>query len=131
GHSSAQYSLNRVGSCLTSRVVERIVEKVVPVSEVFAMSQSAPKGTRRSVSLLDVAPRPLSITSLNYRRTTVPIPHDVADRVRCEFVEMRGFSPTVEQAARLFQLNAEECRDILRRLVDEGFLRHMPDGRFR
>jgi DNA-binding IclR family transcriptional regulator len=44
---------------------------------------------------------------------------------------MRGFSPTVEQAARLFQLNADECRDILKRLVDEGFLRHTPDGRFR
>jgi hypothetical protein len=96
------------------------------------MSQSAPKATRRSVSSLDVAPRPLSITSLNYRRTAAPTHrHDVADRVRCEFVEMRGFSPTVEQAARLFQLNADECRDILKRLVDEGFLRHTPDGRFR
>ena len=96
------------------------------------MSQSAPKATRRTVSPLDVAPRPLSITSLNYRRTAAPTyDHDVAERVRCEFVEMRGFSPTVEQAARLFQLKAEECRDILKRLVDEGFLRHTPDGRFR
>jgi hypothetical protein len=95
------------------------------------MSQSAPKAIRPSLSPLDVALRPLSITSLNYRRTAVPALHDVADRVRCEFVEMRGFSPTVEQAARLFQLNAEDCRDILKRLVDEGFLRHTPDGRFR
>lgn len=94
------------------------------------MSQSAPKATRRPASPLDVAPRPLSITSLNYRRTTVSR-SDVAERVRCEFVEMRGFSPTVEQAARLFQLNADECRDVLKRLVDEGFLRHTPDGRFR
>lgn len=97
------------------------------------MSHSAPtaKATRRSAISLDVAPRPLSITSLNYRRTTVPARQDLTERVRCEFVEMRGFSPTVEQAARLFQLGAEECRDILKRLVDEGFLRHMPDGRFR
>jgi hypothetical protein len=94
------------------------------------MSQSAPKATRRP-SPLDVAPRPLSITSLNYRRTTAPPRSDVAERVRCEFVEMRGFSPTVEQAARLFQLNAEECREILKRLVEEGFLRYTPDGRFR
>ena len=94
------------------------------------MSQSAPKASRRSVSSLDVAPRPLSITSLNYRRTASGH-SDVAERVRCEFVEMRGFSPTVEQAARLFQLNADECRDILKRLVDEGFLRYTPDGRFR
>ena len=95
------------------------------------MSQSAPKATRRPASPLDVAPRPLSITSLNYRRTTASPRSDVAERVRCEFVEMRGFSPTVEQAARLFQLNADECRDVLRRLVDEGFLRYTPDGRFR
>jgi len=95
------------------------------------MSQSAPKATRPSGSPLNVAPRPLAITSLNYRRMATPTFHDVADRVRCEFVEMRGFSPTVEQAARLFQLNAEDCRDILKRLVDEGFLRHTPDGRFR
>lgn len=95
------------------------------------MSQSAPKATRPSLSPLDIAPRPIAITSLNYRRTATPALHDVADRVRCEFVEMRGFSPTVEQAARLFQLNAEDCRDILKRLVDEGFLRHTPDGRFR
>ena len=95
------------------------------------MAHSAPKATRRTASSLDVAPRPLSITSLNYRRPSTPLRHDVAERVRCEFVEMRGFSPTVEQAARLFQLNADECRDILKRLVDEGFLRYTPDGRFR
>lgn len=97
------------------------------------MSHSAPtaKATRRPASPLDVAPRPLSITSLNYRRTNVPARSDIAERVRCEFVEMRGFSPTVEQAARLFQLKAEECREILKGLVDEGFLRHTPDGRFR
>lgn len=94
------------------------------------MSQSAPKASRRSASPLDVAPRPLSITSLNYRRTA-SARSDVTERVRCEFVEMRGFSPTVEQAARLFQLNTDECRDILKRLVDEGFLRYTPDGRFR
>ena len=94
------------------------------------MHQGAPKANRRSAPPLDAAPRPLSITSLNYRRTMQPR-NDLADRVRCEFVEMRGFSPTVEQAARLFQLNAEECREILKRLVDEGFLRHTPDGRFR
>ena len=95
------------------------------------MSHSAPKATRRSTSSFDVAPRPLSITSLNYRRASVPTRHEVAERVRCEFVEMRGFSPTVEQAARLFHLKPEECRDILKRLVEEGFLRRTPDGRFR
>jgi DNA-binding IclR family transcriptional regulator len=44
---------------------------------------------------------------------------------------MRGFSPTVQQAARLFQINPDECGQLLTRLVKEGFLRQTPDGRFR
>jgi hypothetical protein len=56
---------------------------------------------------------------------------DVSDRIRCEFVEMRGFSPTVDQAARLFQVSREECVQVLKKLVDEGFLRHTADGRYR
>ena len=57
--------------------------------------------------------------------------NDVTDRIRCEFVEMRGFSPTVDQAARLFQVSREECVRVLKRLVEEGFLRQTPDGRYR
>jgi DNA-binding IclR family transcriptional regulator len=53
------------------------------------------------------------------------------DRVRCEFVEMRGFSPTVEQATRLFQINRDECTRILQGLVEEGFLTQTADGRYR
>jgi hypothetical protein len=96
------------------------------------MSSHAPKATRRRSNPLDIAPRPLSIHSLNYRRTT-PSPQqgDVEARVRCEFVEMRGFSPTIQQAARLFQINLDECDRLLTRLVREGFLRQTPDGRFR
>jgi DNA-binding IclR family transcriptional regulator len=44
---------------------------------------------------------------------------------------MRGFSPTVDQAARLFQVSREECMQVLRKLVEEGFLRYTPDGRYR
>ena len=76
-------------------------------------------------SALDVAPRPLSIRSLDYRRP------DVISRVRGEFFEMRGFSPTVEQAARLFDLSREECGRVLNSLEREGFLRRTPDGRYR
>ena len=95
------------------------------------MSSHSPKATRRRDSL-DVAPRPLSIPTLNYRRASASSVHgDVEARVRCEFVEMRGFSPTVQQAARLFQINPEECGRLLTRLVQEGFLRQTPDGRFR
>ena len=90
-----------------------------------------PKATRRH-DPLDIATRPLSIPTLNYRRASVSSVHgNVEARVRCEFVEMRGFSPTVQQAARLFQINQDECDRLLTRLVQEGFLRQTPDGRFR
>jgi hypothetical protein len=95
------------------------------------MSSRTPKATRRHAHPLDIAPRPLSISGLNYRHTVATPRSDVEARVRCEFFEMRGFSPTVEQAARLFQLNRDECGQILTRLVNEGFLRQTPDGRFR
>lgn len=96
------------------------------------MSSNAPKATRRRGHPLDIAPRPLSIPTLSYRRGSPPSVHgDVESRVRCEFVEMRGFSPTVQQAARLFQINPDECGRLLTRLVQEGFLRQTPDGRFR
>ena len=96
------------------------------------MPSSFPKATRPRATRLDIAPRPLSISTLNHRRASVSAAgRDVEARVRCEFVEMRGFSPTVQQAARLFQLNQEECGQLLTRLVEEGFLRQTPDGRFR
>jgi hypothetical protein len=77
---------------------------------------------------LEVTPRPLSIRSLDYRRSAAA---DIVNRVRGEFVEMRGFSPTMQQAARLFNLSLEECGRILSGLVDEGFLRYTADGRYR
>ena len=73
-----------------------------------------------------VSPKPLSIRSLDYRRGA-----DVVSRVRGEFFEMRGFSPTVAQAARLFDLTPEECGQVLSSLEREGFLRRTPDGRYR
>ena len=95
------------------------------------MSSSSSKATRRRAPALDIAPRSLAIATLNYRRAIAPPHSDVQSRVRCEFVEMRGFSPTVAQAARLFQLQPDECGRILKGLVEEGFLRQTPDGRFR
>jgi DNA-binding IclR family transcriptional regulator len=65
------------------------------------------------------------------QRKSAPARADVADRIRCEYVEMRGFSPTVDQAARLFQVSRDECIRVLKKLVDEGFLRQTPDGRYR
>ena len=76
---------------------------------------------------LDFKPKPLSIRGLSFKRPVL----DVVSRVRGEFVEMRGFSPTIEQAARLFDLSREECSSILDALVQQGFLRHTSDGRYR
>jgi hypothetical protein len=92
------------------------------------MSAHAPKRTPQHPSL-EIAPKPLSMRSLDYRRA--PKIRELIDRVRGEFVEMRGFSPTVEQAARLFDLPREECRQILGGLVQEGFLLCTGDGRYR
>src|SRR5262245_43232970 len=81
---------------------------------------------------------PPSLADIHFKSLSIPAPQrkgsaraDVTDRIRCEFVEMRGFSPTVDQAARLFQVSREECVRVLKKLVDEGFLRQTPDGRYR
>jgi AraC-like DNA-binding protein len=55
----------------------------------------------------------------------------LVERVRGEFTEMRGFSPTLPQAARLFNLSREECHRIFAQLQREGFLAYCPDGRYR
>jgi hypothetical protein len=60
-----------------------------------------------------------------------PVDARVVDRVRGEFREMPGFSPTLAQAARLFAIPAEDCARVLTSLVREGFLRCAPDGQYR
>jgi hypothetical protein len=77
----------------------------------------------------DIKPRPLSIRTLDNRRALKD--EDVRNRIQGEFIEMRGFSPTLEQAARLFDLSREECGGILASLVREGALTHDADGRYR
>jgi hypothetical protein len=89
----------------------------------------AQSGKRTSKSIFDVTPKPVSIRSLDRRHGSEAT--DVVNRVRGEFAEMRGFSPTVEQAARLFDLSPEHCRQVLTNLEHEGFLRRTSDGRYR
>jgi hypothetical protein len=91
------------------------------------MSEHATNRTPHLPSLA-ITPKPVSMRSLDYRRGSSA---EVVDRVRGEFVEMRGFSPTIEQAARLFDLPNEVCRQILASLVQEGFLLCTSDGRYR
>ena len=76
---------------------------------------------------LDDQAQPLSIRTLDRKR---PAPPSV-DRVRGEFIEMRGFSPTLPQAARLFNLPIEECARVLTALVQDGSLHQDDDGRYR
>jgi hypothetical protein len=92
------------------------------------MAAHASQATALPPSPLDLKPKPLTMRSLDYNR---PAATEVMNRVRGEFVEMRGFSPTIEQAARLFALTTEECGRILRSLVQEGFLLRTSDGRYR
>ena len=85
------------------------------------------KASHFPTSLADIRFRALSMSTA--RKPSMRV--DVTDRIRCEFVEMRGFSPTVDQAARLFQVSRDECVRVLTRLVDEGFLKQTADGRYR
>ena len=87
----------------------------------------ATKASHVPSPLADIPFRALSLSTA--RKPSMRV--DVTDRIRCEFVEMRGFSPTVDQAARLFQVSRDECVRVLTRLVDEGFLRQTADGRYR
>jgi hypothetical protein len=55
----------------------------------------------------------------------------VVDRVRSEFNEMCGFSPTSGQAARLFGLTQDDCAHVLQLLMQDGFLWLDQEGRYR
>jgi hypothetical protein len=91
------------------------------------MPMRATKASHFPPSLADIQFKALSVSAKQRKIAR----GDVTDRIRCEFVEMRGFSPTVEQAARLFQVSREECVRVLKQLVEEGFLRQTADGRYR
>ncbi|HYJ95729.1 MAG TPA: hypothetical protein VEV86_13955 [Vicinamibacterales bacterium] len=91
------------------------------------MPMRATKASHFPSPLADIPFRALSLSTA--RKPSMRV--DVTDRIRGEFVEMRGFSPTVDQAVRLFQVSRDECVRVLTRLVDEGFLRQSADGRYR
>ena len=60
-----------------------------------------------------------------------PADQKLVERVRREFCDMRGLSPTMAQATRLFHLAHEECLEIFRQLLHEGFLVLCSDDRYR
>lgn len=51
-------------------------------------------------------------------------------RVLGEFREMPGLCLTVAQAARLWGIDDERCRQMLQHLATCGLLRQLPDGRY-
>jgi len=85
---------------------------------------------------LDALPRvpvrPLKMPSVA-RSAPLRVPADqkLVERVRREFCDMRGLSPTAAQATRLFHLAHEECLEIFRQLLQEGFLVLGSDDRYR
>jgi hypothetical protein len=80
---------------------------------------------------LHVPIRPLRITSLTRRAPRSPADQKLVERVRREFSDMRGLSPTIAQARRLFHLGDEECLEIFAQLLQEGFLDLCADDRYR
>ena len=85
----------------------------------------------RTSDPLDVPFKQLTLRTLPSRSVTTSPASEAIERVRGEFVEMRGFSPTLQQAARLFHLPQDECSQVLSTLLKEGFIRQTTDGRFR
>ena len=55
---------------------------------------------------------------------------DLTRRVQAEFTEMPGLSVTLPQAQRLLDIDRETCVVVIRTLVDGGFLRRTPQGRY-
>ena len=60
-----------------------------------------------------------------------PADQKLVERVRREFSDMRGLSPTIAQARRLFHLADEECLEVFAQLLQEGFLDLCADDRYR
>jgi len=52
----------------------------------------------------------------------------IARRVLSEFEEMPGMSLTLRQAARLFGLDQDFCREIMDTLIDSAYLRQTSAG---
>lgn len=54
----------------------------------------------------------------------------VTKRVRAEFEEMPGLTLTEHQAAKLFGIEQQTCRDVIGQLIDESYLRKTRSGSF-
>jgi len=80
---------------------------------------------------LQVPLTPLKISSLTRRVDPSAADQKIVERIRREFSDMRGLSPTMPQARRLFHLEHDECYEIFAQLLQEGFLDLGADDRYR
>jgi hypothetical protein len=80
---------------------------------------------------LHVPLRPLRLPPLARTPAHNPADQKLVERVRREFSDMRGLSPTIAQARRLFHLADDECLGIFAQLLQEGFLDLCADDRYR
>ena len=74
---------------------------------------------------------PFRIPALKRPPADRPADQKLVERVRREFSDMRGLSPTLAQAGRLFHLADQECCEIFAQLLHEGFLDLCPDQKYR
>ena len=74
---------------------------------------------------------PPRVRSLKRPPARLPADQKLVERVRREFSDMRGLSPTLPQARRLFHLGDQECCEIFGQLLQEGFLDLCADQRYR
>jgi hypothetical protein len=58
------------------------------------------------------------------------LPELMMYRIRGEFLEMPGLRLTLDQAARLWHMDAAVCADALRRLVGDRFLMRTRHGAY-
>ena len=80
---------------------------------------------------LHVPLTPIRMRSPRRPRAFRPADQKLVERVRREFSDLRGLSPTLAQARRLFHLAEQECHEILGQLLHEGFLYLCTDKRYR
>lgn len=76
-----------------------------------------------------IRPQPLFVEPERERRNLVAR-QSLLHRIRGEFLEMRGLSLTVKQAARLFGVSHEACERILAELAHKGLLCVTINGRY-
>jgi len=75
--------------------------------------------------------RPIRMRSLARTPAQSRADQKLVERVRREFSDMRGLSPTIAQARRLFHFADAECLEIFAQLLQEGFLKLCADDRYR